>query len=95
METTGLIILGFICLIASAVGLLFYIIGGARNIRNVARLLSQATIHPEDFGRMYYLTHAQMNLLRNNGHKPDRPGWYVDGDEFADVIKTRPREDHV
>lgn len=47
-----------------------------------------STLRPpkrKDFGRMYYLTHAQMNLLRNNGHEPDR----------ADVVKTRPTEDHV
>jgi len=47
-----------------------------------------STLRPpkrENFGRMYYLTHAQMNLLRNNGHEPDR----------ADVVKTRPTDDHV
>jgi hypothetical protein len=102
METTGLIIIGLILFIAGFIGCVFYIvgrmmktIGDDSNMNNALRLLSQATIHPEDFGRMYYLTHAQMKLLRANGHEPMRPGWYVNGDEFADVVKTRPTEDHV
>lgn len=102
LTVTGLLIGGLIIFIAGAVGLLFYMIwrmmrtiGDDSNINNPLRLLSQATIHPEDFGRMYYLTYAQMALLRNNGHEPDRPGWYVDGDEFADVVKTRPTANHV
>ena len=102
LTITGLVILGFILFIAGAIGLLMYMvarmmktIGDDSNMNNPLRLLSQATIHPEDFGRMYYLTHAQMDLLRNNGHEPDRPGWYVDEDEFEGVVKTRPGPDHV
>lgn len=102
METLGLVILGFILYNAGIVSAIFYIlwrmmrsIGDDSNITNALRLLSQATIHPEDFGRMYYLTQAQMALLRNNGHNPDRPGWYVDKDEFKGVVKTRPTSDHV
>lgn len=102
LTISGLVILGFILFIAGAVALLMYMvarmmktIGDDSNINNPLRLLSQATIHPEDFGRMYYLTHAQMALLRNNGHEPDRPGWYVDEDEFEGVVKTRPTKDHV
>jgi len=102
MTTAGLVILGFILFVAGAIALLLVMvarmmktIGDDSNLHNPLRLLSQATIHPEDFGHMYYLTHAQMNLLRNNGHEPDQPGWYVDDDEFADVVVTRPREDHV
>lgn len=102
LTVAGLLIENLIIFIAGAVGLLFYIIwrmmrtiGDDSNITNPLRLLSSATIHSEDFGRMYYLTHAQMALLRNNGHEPDRPGWYVDEDEFEGVVKTRPTEDHV
>ncbi len=102
LTVTGLLIGGLIIFIAGAVALLFYIIwrmmrtiGDDSNMTNPLRLLSQATIHSEDFGRMYYLTHAQMALLRNNGHDPDRPGWYVNEDEFEGVVKTRPTEDHV
>ncbi len=102
MTVAGIVILGLILFIAGFIACVMYIvarmmksIGDDSNMNNALRLLSQATIHPDDFGRMYYLTHAQMALLRNNGHDPDRPGWYVDGDEFADVVKTRPTEDHV
>ena len=102
LTVSGLLIENLIIFIAGALGLLFYIVwrmmrtlGVDSNMNNALRLLSQATIHSEDFGRMYYLTHAQMDLLRNNGHEPDRPGWYVDEDEFEGVVKTRPTEDHV
>lgn len=98
----GLLIEDLIVFIAGFVACVMYIvyrmmktIGDDSNMNNPLRLLSQATIHPEDFGRMYYLTKDQMDLLRNNGHEPDRPGWYVDEDEFEGVVKSRPREDHV
>ena len=102
LTVAGLVILGLILFVAGFIGCVMYIvarmmktIGDDSNMNNPLRLLSQATSHPEDFGRMYYLTHAQMKLLRSNGHEPDRPGWYVDGDEFADVVKSRPGPDHV
>lgn len=102
LTVTGLLIEDIVVFISGAVALLFYMvwrmmktIGDDSNMNNPLRLLSQATIHPEDFGRMYYLTHDQMALLRNNGHEPDRPGWYVDEDEFEGVVKTRPGPEHV
>jgi len=102
MTIAGLVILGFILFIAGFVACIMYIvarmmktIGDDSNMNNALRLMSHATIHPEDFGRMYYLTHAQMDLLRNNGHEPDQPGWYTALDEFEGVVKTRPTEDHV
>jgi len=102
LTVVGVVILGFVLFIAGFIGCIIYIvarmmktIGDDSNMNNPLRLLNQATIHPEDFGRMYYLTHKQMKLLRDNGHEPDRPGWYVDGDEFADVVKSRPGPDHV
>lgn len=102
LTIAGLVLGFFITFISGAVGLLFYIvyrmmgsIGDDSNMNNALRLISQATIHPDDFGRMYYLTHDQMALLRNNGHEPDRPGWYVDHDEFEGVVKTRPGPEHV
>jgi len=102
LTITGLLIEDIIIFISGAVALLFYMIwrmmktiGDDSNMNNPLRLLSQATIHPEDFGRMYYLTKDQMALLRNNGHEPDRPGWYVNEDEFEGVVKTRPGPEHV
>lgn len=102
LTIAGLVVIGLILFAGGLITMFGYIlsrmmrsIGDDSNITNALRLLSQATIHPEDFGRMFYLTHAQMALLRNNGHEPDRPGWYVNEDEFEGVVKTRPTSDHV
>ncbi len=89
METLGLVVLGFILFKAGAVVSIFYILWrmtrSISGIINALRLLNHVTNHAEDFGRMYYLTHAQIALLRNNGHDPDQAG----------VAVIRPREDHV
>jgi len=102
LTVTGLLIEDIIIFVAGFIGCIVYIvarmmktIGDDSNMNNPLRLLSQATIHPEDFGRMFYLTKDQMDLLRNNGHEPDRPGWYTSEDEFEGVVKTRPGPDHV
>jgi len=103
MTIIGLVILGFILFLAGAVGIIFYMLSRMvgsdgwddSNITNGLRLLSHVTLHPEDFARMYYLTRTQMDLLRANGHEPDKPFWYLDGDEFADIVKSRPTDEHI
>jgi len=61
------------------------------NITNALRLLSHVTLHAEDFGKMYYLTEAELaEVFRVRAMKPKRPFWYVDKDEFEGVVKTRP-----
>jgi hypothetical protein len=47
------------------------------NITNALRLLSHVTLHPNDFGRMYY----------TDGR---RPFWYVSMDELSEVVRSRP-----
>ena len=59
------------------------------NITNALRLLSHVTLHPEDFGRMYYLKNSQYMAAYNYGELR-RPFWYVDKDELSEVVKTRP-----
>jgi hypothetical protein len=56
------------------------------NITNALRLLSHVTLHPEDFGKMWYceIDEQGFPIL---GH---RPFWYVDKDELSEVVKTRP-----
>lgn len=54
------------------------------NITNALRLLSHVTLHPEDFGKMWYLTEM--------GLPTKRPFWYVDRDELSEVVETRPDE---
>lgn len=64
------------------------------NITNALRLLSHVTLHPEDFGKMYYLTEEhrkQLMLTQAYQDEPlKRPFWYVSEDEFEGVVKTRP-----
>ena len=64
------------------------------NINNAERLLSHVVLHPEDFGKMYYLDSRQLETLRTTELYTDqpmkRPFWYVDKDEFSEVVQTRP-----
>ena len=60
------------------------------NITNAFRLLAHVSIHPEDFGAMYYLTKYQRDTLLDNNEHPKRPFWYVSEDEFEGVVETRP-----
>lgn len=61
------------------------------NITNALRLLSHVTLHPEDFGKMYYLTDLQYRDMSLTNTDPiRRPFWYVDKDELSKVVDTRP-----
>ena len=64
------------------------------NITNALRLLSHVTLHPEDFGKMYYLKDSQlMRLLTTQTYDeepPKRPFWYVNKDELSEVVDSRP-----
>lgn len=46
------------------------------NMLNIYRVVAHLATHPDDFGKMYY----------DNGEKPF---WYIDDDEFNDVVRTR------
>lgn len=46
------------------------------NMFNIYRVIAHLATHPDDFGKMYY----------DNGEKPF---WYIDDDEFIDVVRTR------
>lgn len=52
------------------------------NLTNALRLLSHVTIHPEDFGEMWYIDSV--------GTPIKRPFWYVSEDEFEGVVRSRP-----
>lgn len=49
------------------------------NMMNILRVFSHLATHPDDFEKFQY---------------PDgsKPFWYLGGDEFADVVKSRPKE---
>jgi len=44
------------------------------------RLLAHVVAHPSDFGKMRY----------EDGGKPF---WYINKDEFSDIVDTRPDKD--
>lgn len=49
------------------------------NMFNIYRVIAHLASHPSDFGKMYY----------DNGFKPF---WYIDDDEYSEILKTRPKE---
>ena len=68
------------------------------NITNALRLLSHVTLHPEDFGKMFYLKEVPAQSV---GATPaqigdskivylKRPFHYVDKDELSEVVNSRP-----
>lgn len=50
------------------------------NFFNVLRVLCHLAMHPNDFVKMQY---------------PDgkKPFWYLAGDEFSDIVNSRPNEE--
>ena len=49
------------------------------NMMNIFRVIAHLAAHPDDFAEFQY---------------PDgsKPFWYLGGDEFADIVKSRPKE---
>ena len=49
------------------------------NMMNIFRVIAHLAAHPDDFAKFQY---------------PDgsKPFWYLGGDEFADIVKSRPKE---
>ena len=98
LTVAGLVGLGLVLFVAGAIGLLFYMLlrmvgsdgWDDSNITNALRLLSHAVLHPEDFVKMFYLTKEQLAFLKEHGHSPKKPFWYLPFDEISEVVKTRP-----
>ena len=55
------------------------------NITNALRLLSHVVLHPEDFGKLWYI---------EEGKATKRPFWYVSKDELSEVVDARPKENY-
>jgi hypothetical protein len=49
------------------------------NMTNMLRLFAHIVTHPSDFGKMKY----------DDG---SYPFWYINKDEFSNVVKTRPKD---
>lgn len=90
IDALGWVLFGWI------IGVLTFIIYGAiravgsdgwddSNITNWLRLLSHAVMHPEDFGKMWY--------VNPDGSPNNRPFWYISEDELETVVNTRPMEE--
>ena len=98
MTTALLIFLGVILWMAGALCLILYVVArmlGSKgwddsNMTNALRLISHMTLHPEDFLKMYYLSKDEIDYLTLVGLKPSKPFWYLDKDEFSEVVKSRP-----
>ncbi len=98
LTIAGLVGLGLVLFVAGAIGLLFYMLSRMvgsdgwddSNITNALRLIVHAVLHPEDFVKMFYLTEEQLALLKEHGHEPKKPFWYLPLDEITEVVKTRP-----
>lgn len=60
------------------------------NITNALRLLSHVTLHPHDFGKMWYV--REIDGMRVAA---SRPFWYVSFDELSEVVGTRPPSNQV
>ena len=54
------------------------------NMTNAVRLLIHVALHPEDFGRMWYLD--------ERGYPEKRPFWYIGYDELSEVVDSRPED---
>ena len=60
------------------------------NALNAIRLIWHVIMHPEDFGKLYYLPEEAYNYLRfGHDYQPKQPFWYIDKDEFSEVVDSR------
>jgi len=51
------------------------------NIFNMYRVFAHIALHPGDLGIMVY---------KNSSKDEKRPFWYINKDEFSEVVQTRP-----
>ena len=85
MELLYIIMLCVSCFIFGVIACPFIIFLRARNddawddsnMTNIIRLVSHIATHPSDFGLMMYKDGTY-------------PFWYINKDEFREVVKTRP-----
>lgn len=59
------------------------------NLTNAIRLIAHITAHPDDFGEMYYIDNNTLEQLKQSGVNLRKPFWYINKDEFSEVVKTR------
>lgn len=90
MTAVALIIASVLGFISGAFVLLAYMIlrlmknkgWDDSNLTNALRVLSHVVLHPQDFGKMWYIDEELVPYKR--------PFPYVDKDELSEVVDTRP-----
>ena len=97
MQLSAILMVGGFAFITGVVTLLGYMImrmmgsdgWDDSNITNALRLLSHVTLHPEDFGKMYYLSDVQRKIIMETmvytDNAPKRPFWYVSGSQDSTI----------
>lgn len=55
------------------------------NAFNALRLLAHVAVHPEDFGKMWYVKEQDGDLVPTN-----RPFFYISEDEMETIVGSRP-----
>jgi hypothetical protein len=63
------------------------------NVINALRLIAHVVLHPEDFGKMFYINGPVKHMLAHYGKDEEilqRPFWYVSKDELSEIVETRP-----
>lgn len=62
------------------------------NLTNWIRVFIHLILHPEDFGKMYYLTDEQYVMGTRLWGPIQQPFWYIPKDELSEVVRSRPDE---
>jgi hypothetical protein len=104
MQSIAIILIVFVSFFMGVISLFGYMIWRMMrsdgwddsNITNAQRVISHVVLHPEDLGRLYYLSDQERMTLEMMETYQDRPlrqrqpFWYVALDEFSEVVKSRP-----
>jgi hypothetical protein len=101
MTVTFSILLGFVLFLSGVFATIGYMVlrmlrndaWDDSNITNALRLIAHMTVHPQDFGEMYYLTEKEKTILDANTLDPKKPFWYINKDELSEVVDSRPPEE--
>lgn len=60
------------------------------NVHNPVRVLTGTVLHPKDLNRQFILDDKAIQILKDEGYQMRSVYWYIDKDEFSQVVRTRP-----
>jgi len=61
------------------------------NVHNPVRVITSTVLHPKDLNRQFILPDEAIKILKDAGYQMRSVYWYIDKDEFSQVVKTRPQ----